>query len=323
MLRILPRIFNARKLSLRTLNTEKPKVQKEKKEEMLAKKTPSGKLDELKPYVDPHLPKHPNGINPVTGEALQQTNPLLFKTLQVFSYGTVKDLPKEVDLPPAALSKLRQLSLISLAANGSSNRQLPYAEVMHFLELSATRELEDIVIDAIYNKLIKARLDSKGQFVEVDDWASRDTPLEAIPDIIDMFQQFSHRVADVRQSALQDADRRDAQVLADLKRAQQVEADLVAARKAHDESMLVSLNSHEPSTSTRSKASRISKIYYKKYLLCRSSEKERGRIEWLNTLDPPADVMISWGKRAPATKRDASAEASKWTVVILLASAGR
>ncbi|WKX90277.1 hypothetical protein Q1695_009263 [Nippostrongylus brasiliensis] len=65
------------------------------------------------------------------------------------------------------------------------------------------------------------------------------------------------------------------------------------------------------------------KIYYKKYLLCRSSEKERGRIEWLNTLDPPADVMISWGKRAPATKRDASAEASKWTVVILLASAGR
>ncbi|WKX90276.1 hypothetical protein Q1695_009263 [Nippostrongylus brasiliensis] len=192
-------------------------------------------------------------------QALQQTNPLLFKTLQVFSYGTVKDLPKEVDLPPAALSKLRQLSLISLAANGSSNRQLPYAEVMHFLELSATRELEDIVIDAIYNKLIKARLDSKGQFVEVDDWASRDTPLEAIPDIIDMFQQFSHRVADVRQSALQDADRRDAQVLADLKRAQQVEADLVAARKAHDESMLVSLNSHEPSTSTRSKASRISR----------------------------------------------------------------
>ncbi|WKX90300.1 hypothetical protein Q1695_009279 [Nippostrongylus brasiliensis] len=68
MLRILPRIFNARKLSLRTLNTEKPKVQKEKKEEMLAKKTPSGKLDELKPYVDPYLPKHPNGINPVTGE---------------------------------------------------------------------------------------------------------------------------------------------------------------------------------------------------------------------------------------------------------------
>ncbi|WKX90303.1 hypothetical protein Q1695_009278 [Nippostrongylus brasiliensis] len=193
-------------------------------------------------------------------QALQQTNPLLFKTLQVFSYGTVKDLPKEVDLPPAALSKLRQLSLISLAANSSSNRQLPYAEVMQFLELSATRELEDIVIDAIYNKLIKARLDSKGQFVEVDDWASRDTPLEAIPDIIDMFQQFSHRVADVRQSALQDADRRDAQVLADLKRAQQVEADLVAARKAHDESMLVSLNSHEPSTSTRSKASRITRV---------------------------------------------------------------
>ncbi|WKX94862.1 hypothetical protein Q1695_011825 [Nippostrongylus brasiliensis] len=35
----------------------------------------------------------------------------------------------------------------------------------------------------------------------------------------------------------------------------------------------------------------------------RRMEKERGRIEWLNTLNPPADVMASWGKRSDKTRR--------------------
>ncbi|VDO19434.1 unnamed protein product [Heligmosomoides polygyrus] len=192
-------------------------------------------------------------------QALQQSNPLLYKTLEVFAYGTLKDLPQEVTLPPASLSKLRQLSLISLAANSSLNRQLAYADVMQFLGLNSVRELEDIVIDAIYNKLIKARLDSKGQFIEIDDWACRDTPVDTIPAIIEVLQDFSQRVSVARQDALEDADRRDTQVMMDRKRTQQAETDFVAARKALDESMLATMNSHEASTSSRSKTSRSSR----------------------------------------------------------------
>ncbi|VDK51497.1 unnamed protein product [Cylicostephanus goldi] len=202
-------------------------------------------------------------------QALQQSNPTLYKTLEVFAYGTIKDLPDEVNLPPAALRKLQQLSLISLAATSTSNRQLPYAEVMKYLGIASVRELEDVVIDAIYNKLIKARLDSKGQFIEVgfhedmckfsnlqvDDWASRDTPATNLPSIISTLSEFARSATDVRQQTLEDADRRDAQVTADRKRAQQVEADLAAARKALDESVLATMNSHDPSTS-RAKASR-------------------------------------------------------------------
>ncbi|KAK5968877.1 hypothetical protein GCK32_002787, partial [Trichostrongylus colubriformis] len=295
-----------------------------------------------KPYEDPYLPKHPGGVNPITGEiggpagveptrygdwerkgrhfswseillaylifdrllgfcdtlgnvegygmvpevvntpeiavecaitdprivnvsemlaqpsiqALQQSNPLLYKTLEVFAYGTVEDLPNEVNLPPTALSKLRQLSLITLAANSKSNRQLSYAEVMQFLRLNSVRELEDVVIDAIYNKFIKARLDSKGQFIEIDDWAPRDTPANTIPTIIITLNDFARRVVEVRKNADEDANRRDAQVVADRKRVQQAEAELAAARKALDESMMATMNSHEPSTSARSKPSR-------------------------------------------------------------------
>ncbi|KAK6744807.1 hypothetical protein RB195_011494 [Necator americanus] len=189
-------------------------------------------------------------------QALQQSNPTLFKTLEVFSYGTLKDLPEGVNLPPAAIQKLKQLSLITLAASSTSNRQLPYAEVMQYLGLGSVRELEDIVIDAIYNKLIKARLDSKGQFVEVDDWASRDIPVTSIASIVTTLTEFAQSANDVLQQTLVDADRRDAQVMADRKRAQQAEADLLAARKALDESMLATMNSHDQSTSTRAKATR-------------------------------------------------------------------
>ncbi|VDO81508.1 unnamed protein product [Haemonchus placei] len=229
MLRVVGRSLGLRYTSFRMLSSEKPKPPKKTKEEIMKEKTPKGKLEDDKPYEDPYLPRHPGGVNPITGE---------------------------VNLPPAALSKLRQLSLISLAANSTSNRQIPYAEAMQYLRLNSVRELEDVVIDAIYNKFIKARLDSKGQFIEIDDWASRDTPINTIPTIIATLSDFARRVEDVRNNAVEDANRRDAQVVADRKRVQQAEAELAAARKALDESVMATMNSHEPTTSTRSKPSR-------------------------------------------------------------------
>lgn len=192
-------------------------------------------------------------------QALQQSNPPLYRTLEVFSYGTLNDLPKEVNLPPAALRKLRQLSLISLAGSNTSSRQLPYSDVMQSLGIDSVRELEDVVIDAVYNKLFKARLDSKGQFIEVDDWASRDTPVHAIPGIVTVLNEFKNSVADVRLKALEDADKRDAQAMADRKRIQQNEADLTAARKALEESLSMNINAQESSTSIRTKTSRSGK----------------------------------------------------------------
>ncbi|ETN79651.1 hypothetical protein NECAME_09697 [Necator americanus] len=118
-------------------------------------------------------------------QALQQSNPTLFKTLEVFSYGTLKDLPEGVD-----------------------------------------------------------------------DWASRDIPVTSIASIVTTLTEFAQSANDVLQQTLVDADRRDAQVMADRKRAQQAEADLLAARKALDESMLATMNSHDQSTSTRAKATR-------------------------------------------------------------------
>ncbi|VDK55455.1 unnamed protein product [Cylicostephanus goldi] len=69
MLRVFGRVV-PRLAPSRCLSSEKPKVPKQKisKEEIMKKKTPAGKLDEMKPYEDPYLKKHPGGVNPITGE---------------------------------------------------------------------------------------------------------------------------------------------------------------------------------------------------------------------------------------------------------------
>ncbi|VDD87608.1 unnamed protein product [Enterobius vermicularis] len=55
--------------TLRRLSSSKQKVELPKED--LKKKVPKGKLDDPvcdKPYEDPYLPKHPGGVNPITGE---------------------------------------------------------------------------------------------------------------------------------------------------------------------------------------------------------------------------------------------------------------
>ncbi|VDK46301.1 unnamed protein product [Anisakis simplex] len=56
---------------VRSLSSDaKVKKGKMSAEDIVKKKTPKGKLDDVmeKPYEDPYLPRHPGGVNPVTGE---------------------------------------------------------------------------------------------------------------------------------------------------------------------------------------------------------------------------------------------------------------
>ncbi|KJH40636.1 hypothetical protein DICVIV_13407 [Dictyocaulus viviparus] len=53
---------------LRALSYDKSLPKKKTKEDIMTEKTPTGKLDDLKPYEDPFLKKHPGGVNPKTGE---------------------------------------------------------------------------------------------------------------------------------------------------------------------------------------------------------------------------------------------------------------
>jgi len=95
--------------------------------------------------------------------------------LQLFSYKTYKDYLQHKDsLPPlnqAQIIKLKHLTIVSLAAD---RRILPYADLLKALDISNVRELEDLIIDAIYLDLLQGKLDQKEEQLEVSYTMGRD-----------------------------------------------------------------------------------------------------------------------------------------------------
>jgi len=95
--------------------------------------------------------------------------------LQLFSYKTFQDYLQHQDLfPPlnaAQLIKLKHLTIVSLAAD---RRILPYSDLLQALDISNVRELEDLIIDAIYLDLFHGKLDQKEEQLEVTYTMGRD-----------------------------------------------------------------------------------------------------------------------------------------------------
>ncbi|KAL5495840.1 hypothetical protein ACEPAI_1304 [Sanghuangporus weigelae] len=98
-----------------------------------------------------------------------------FRLLELFAYGSLDDYNNSRDiLPPlnqSQLTKLRLLTIISLALD---HRILPYALLLRSLQIPTIRELEDLIIDAIYLDLMRGKLDQKEQQFEVEYVIGRD-----------------------------------------------------------------------------------------------------------------------------------------------------
>lgn len=96
-----------------------------------------------------------------------------FQQLQIFAYGTYKDY-QQAGLPAldaVQTRKLRQLTLASLAARHS---HLGYDLLRAQLDIAELRELEDLVLDTVYQGLIDAKIDQQRQQVIVDFAVGRD-----------------------------------------------------------------------------------------------------------------------------------------------------
>lgn len=95
--------------------------------------------------------------------------------LKVFSYRTWADY-KELSgslpqLNPAQSTKLKQLSIVTLAER---SRILLYSDLLAYLDLSSVRQLEDLIIDAMYQDVLKGKLDQKEGRLEIEYTIGRD-----------------------------------------------------------------------------------------------------------------------------------------------------
>ncbi|KAG8984120.1 hypothetical protein FRB95_006244 [Tulasnella sp. JGI-2019a] len=118
--------------------------------------------------------------------------------LKLFSYGNYDEYKAHKDaLPPLnanQLIKLKNLSIVSLA---SKSRILPYAHLKTYLDIGTMRELEDLIIDAMYQDVLRGRLDQKEQQLEVEYTMGRDLRPGQLEEILAALKDWSQSTAEV------------------------------------------------------------------------------------------------------------------------------
>lgn len=69
-------------------------------------------------------------------------------------------------------------------------RILPYSDLLSALEISNIRELEDLIIDAIYLDILRGKLDQKEQQFEVEYTMGRDLEPDSLGNLLGALQDW-------------------------------------------------------------------------------------------------------------------------------------
>ncbi|KAI6020897.1 hypothetical protein BKA83DRAFT_4292529 [Pisolithus microcarpus] len=121
-----------------------------------------------------------------------------FSLLQLFSYRTYRYYLENKDsFPPlnsAQTTKLKYLSIVSLA---SERRILPYSLLLEELQMPTIRELEDLIIDAIYLDILRGKFDQKEQQLEIEYTMGRDLEPGQLENVLAALQNWASTTASV------------------------------------------------------------------------------------------------------------------------------
>uniref|UniRef100_A0A8C5M2H1 PCI domain-containing protein n=1 Tax=Leptobrachium leishanense TaxID=445787 RepID=A0A8C5M2H1_9ANUR len=142
---------------------------------------------------------------PTVQELSDGPNAGYFQLLSLFSYGTYPDyIANKASLPElsaAQKNKLKHLTIVSLA---SRMKCIPYSLLLKDLEMRNLRELEDLIIEAVYTDIIQGKLDQRNYVLEVDFCIGRDIPKKDIISIVEMLQEWCVRLFRPWQQVLRD-----------------------------------------------------------------------------------------------------------------------
>eukprot|EP00048_Salpingoeca_helianthica_P017256 m.236306 g.236306 ORF g.236306 m.236306 type:complete len:250 (-) comp20524_c0_seq1:51-800(-) len=121
-----------------------------------------------------------------------------FLALEMFAYGTLQEYKAaQASLPElneAQLNKLRVLTLITLAGTA---KELPYDMLLQQLLIGTVRELEDLIIDAIYSEVVGGKLDQSRMLFEVHFAIGRDVRLDDLRTMRDTLSSWCDNCASV------------------------------------------------------------------------------------------------------------------------------
>ncbi|EGF83369.1 hypothetical protein BATDEDRAFT_34145 [Batrachochytrium dendrobatidis JAM81] len=114
-----------------------------------------------------------------------------YMLLNIFAYGTVQDYKNDqANLPELTPQQFKKLQHLTIATLSSQSRNLKYDQLLVALGMSNVRELEDLIIDAIYQNVISGKLDQKKSILSVEYSMGRDVKPEQTALVLKTLQQW-------------------------------------------------------------------------------------------------------------------------------------
>lgn len=170
---------------------------------------------------------------PTVKELEMSENASHWNLLNIFAFGTYSEYRANASslpaLTPPQLKKLRHLTIVSLAAK---SKFIPYSLLLQELDIKNLRELEDLIIDAIYADIIHGKLDQKNKQLEVDFAIGRDITPETVNRVTEVLQEWCDGCESVLHSIEKQIQRANTHKEKKIKQRTQVEAEVENLKKA-------------------------------------------------------------------------------------------
>lgn len=155
-----------------------------------------------------------------------------YDLLQIFAHGTYATYLQHKDsLPPlndAQKKKLQHLSIVSLATKMNC---IPYSLLLKEVDIQQVRDLEDLIIDAIYADIIRGKLDQKNSYLEVDFAIGRDFKEEDLNTMIETLQEWCDSCESVLSAVDAQITRANAEKAKYIKHKQALETEITELKK--------------------------------------------------------------------------------------------
>jgi len=104
------------------------------------------------------------------GEAQQH-----LELLEIFAYGKFEDFKgRQNELPKLSDKQAKKLKQLTIASLASESHVIPYERLLKELDVAELRELEDLIIDALYKDIVVGKLDHEKHVFQVDAALGRD-----------------------------------------------------------------------------------------------------------------------------------------------------
>lgn len=110
----------------------------------------------------------------------------LVELLRIFAYGTYPDYKaRKAELPELSQAQQRKLQLLTVVSLATKDKYIKFCDLQVALDVSSARELEDLIIECVYQNLIVGKMDQERGCLIVESSACRDCREQDIDYIIE------------------------------------------------------------------------------------------------------------------------------------------